>query len=412
MIPRNINDIILDALSFSPVVLLTGARQTGKSTLAKWIAEKKNMQYISMDDFTILEAAGKDPTGFLAGLDGNVIIDEVQRAPKLLQAIKIEGDKNRRPGRFLLTGSANIFMIPKISESLAGRMILINLWPFSLDELQKKTSHFVDNLFLASYRSRDNSQLLFNDYIKQISLGGYPEIQTLKKEHRRVLWFKSYITTILEKDVREISKINGLYELPRLLTLIAARSGSLFNTASLSRDSGIPMMTLKRYLVLLETTFLIYRLPAWFSNINKRLIKAPKIFITDIGLLRYLLGIDQNLKQREPNFLGSVIETFVLLELLKQIGWSTIQPKIYYYHTSAGKEVDFILENNSGQIVGIEVKASSTIYQKDFKGLFDLKESIGKRFPKGIILSTGSNTIPFSKDLMTVPINALWNTGN
>lgn len=407
MIYRNISNNLLEALAFSPVVLLNGARQTGKSTLAQWIAKKQNMQYYTLDDFSVLDAVNRDAAGFLSGIKSPAVLDEVQRTPHLFQAIKMDVDNNRSPGKFLLTGSANIFLLPKLSESLAGRMEILTLWPFSCDELTKRKNMFIDNLFADDFPSLKYKKVSRDSIIDLLLKGGYPEAHKLDNERRKNVWFGSYITTILQRDIRDISKIEGIHELPKLLSILASQCASVLNITSLSRDTGIPLMTLKRYLILLEATFLVKRLPAWFTNIRKRMIKSPKIYLNDTGLLAYLLGINHKQLLSSHYQSGHVIENFVMQELFKQASWSSTQPRFYFYRTAAGKEVDFILENSSGQIVGIEVKASNTVQRSDFKGLTDVKESTGKRFLRGMVIYFGDTIIPYDKDLFAVPISAL-----
>lgn len=407
-IPRNITLEILDSLTTSPAVLLNGARQTGKSTLVQWIAKQHEFEYITLDDFTTLNAVSRDPVGFLSAIKRPLIIDEVQRVPHLFLAIKQLIDKNRQPGQFLLTGSANVFVLPKLSESLAGRMEIISLWPFSCDELIQKKSLFLDHLFTDQFSLLHDHGFSRQELVEKMMRGGYPEIQKLSTEKRRIAWFNSYITTILQRDVTEISKIEGVLELPRLLSLIASQSGALVNMSSLSRDAGLVMMTLKRYLALLEAIFFVIRLNAWFKNIGKRLIKTPKLYLTDTGLLSYLIGINQNRLDTDPKFMGQLLESYVMQELFKQATWSETLPRIFYYRSVTGREVDFILETRAGHVVGIEVKASATVNSSDFDGLIEIKNLLGKKFVRGIVLYTGHNTVPFGENLFAVPISALW----
>lgn len=407
-IPRNITSEILEGLTTSPAVLLNGARQTGKSTLVQWIASQHEFEYVTLDDFTTLNAASRDPVGFLSVIKKPLIIDEIQRAPQLFLAIKQVIDKNRRSGQFLLTGSANVFMLPKLSESLAGRMEIITLWPFSCDELMQQKSLFIDRLFSSEFSLSHDPDFSRQELVEKAMKGGYPEIQKLATEKRRIAWFNSYITTILQRDVTELSRIEGVRELPRLLALIASQSGALVNMSSLSRDAGLVMMTLKRYRALLEAIFFVTRLNAWFKNVGKRLIKTPKLYLTDTGLLSYLMGTNQNRLDADPKFMGQLLENFVMQELFKQASWSATLPRIFYYRSVTGKEVDFILETRSGHIVGIEVKASATVDSSDFDGLIEIKSLMGKKFVRGLVMYTGTNTIPFGKDLYAVPISALW----
>jgi predicted AAA+ superfamily ATPase len=412
MINRNITAHIKAALSDSPVVLLNGARQSGKSTLVKKIASDiHSARYLTLDDAGVLAAAKHDPEEFIAGLDGNIVIDEVQRAPELFLAIKAEVDRYRKPGRFLLTGSANVLLLPKLSESLAGRMEIMTLWPLSQGEIEGVREGFIDAVFSDKLPvflkiTEDRTQT-----INKILLGGYPEVIGRATLSRRKAWFGSYITTILQRDVRDLAHIEGLTILPRVLSLIAARAASLLNFSELSRSVAIPQTTLKRYMSLLETTFLLQPLPAWSGNLGKRLVKAPKVMLNDTGLVASLIGLYEDGVETHRGIIGAVLENFVAMELRKQVAWSKIQPQVFHFRTQAGQEVDIALENASGKVVGIETKAGKSVNAHDFKGLQAMSESLGPRFHRGIVLYTGSEGIPFGKNMHALPVSSLWTLG-
>ncbi len=404
---RNITDSIIEALSDSPVVLLNGARQTGKSTLVKWISEERYpARYITFDDAAALSSARHDPAGFLSGLGGNIILDEIQRAPELFMAIKAGVDLNRRPGRFLLTGSANVLLLPRLSESLAGRMEIISLWPFSQGEIEGRKEAFIDMSFAAAAPPGIKSMESRADIIRRLVAGGYPEVLNRPSYVRRKAWFGSYLTTILQRDVRDLANIDGITILPRLMSLLAARTASLLNFAELSRSSGIPQSTLKRYMALLETTFLIRLLPAWSGNPSKRLVKTSKLFLNDTGLAAYLLGVGEI---NEDSFMaGQLLENFVFLELLKQVSWSDTQPGLFYFRTQAGHEVDFLLEGPGRKLVGIEVKAAKSLGERDFSALRALSETFDKKLHRGILLYLGDESLSFGRNLFALPIQTLW----
>ena len=409
MYNRNITNKVLAALQDTPVVFVNGARQTGKSTLVqKLITRKHPAQYLTFDDSNVLSAASSDPAGFIAGLEGSLIIDEVQRVPDLFLAIKAEVDKNRKPGRFLLTGSANVLLLPKIAESLVGRMEILTLWPLSQGEIESRKETFIDRLFSDKSLSGGSSSITTKNLTKKILSGGFPEVLSRTDVNRQKAWFNSYITTILQRDVRDISNIEGLTSIPRLLSLVAARTGGLLNYAELSRSFSMPQTTLKRYLSLLETTFLIKLLPAWSGNLGKRLVKSPKTLLTDTGLISHLIGIDFERVKSEPQLFGALLENFVAMELVKQASWSKSQPQLYHFRTQTGQEVDILLEDSAGKIVGIEVKASSTVKADDLKGLRLLADSVGKKFIRGVILYCGSEYVPFGAKLAAIPMNELW----
>ena len=409
MIKRHLLSHLLEALSDTPVVLLNGPRQSGKSTLAQWVASHEHpARYLTLDDATTLAAAQSDPQGFLAGFEGPVVIDEIQRAPELFLAIKAQVDRNRRPGRFLLTGSADVLLLPRLAESLAGRMEILALWPFSQGEIEKIQEGFIDAIFSRTIPQAQYSQLQWSKMIQRILRGGYPEILVRQTESRQAAWFGSYIATILQRDVRNITHIEGLTALPRLLALLAARAASLVNFSELSRTSTIPQSTLKRYMAILETTFLLQIIPAWSGNLSKRLVKAPKLVIGDTGLMTYLLGLNEERLLRDPILAGHVLENFVIMELKKQLGWNQTKAQLFHFRTQTGREVDIVLEDLSGRVIGIEVKSSAGVTADDFKGLRMLHETIGKRFLRGIVLYAGPDFIPFGSELYALPIGALW----
>jgi predicted AAA+ superfamily ATPase len=365
---------------------------------------------LTLDDAGVLSAASSDPAGFLAGLQGNVVLDEVQRAPALFLAIKREVDRQRQPGRFLLTGSANVLLLPHLAESLAGRMEILTLWPLSQGELANSTEGFIDALFgepsaerLHDFAAPDNRAALLGRIVR----GGYPEVVLRTETARRAAWFGSYITTILQRDVRDLAHIEGLTSLPRLLALLAARSASILNQTELSRSLGMPASTLKRYLGLLETTFLVQTLPAWSGNLSKRLVRAPKVTLNDTGLMAYLLGAGEERLAAEPDLVGPLLETFVIAEVRKQLSWSKTRASLYYLRTQSGQEVDLVLEDAGGQLVGIEVKSSSTISAHDFAGLRLLANDLGPRFRRGVVLYSGVEAIPFASNLHAWPLSAL-----
>jgi predicted AAA+ superfamily ATPase len=409
MIPRNVTPAILEALSDTPVVLLNGARQTGKSTLVQWLAREAHpARYITLDDAVVLSAVRSDPTGFLAGFDGPLVLDEVQRAPELFLAIKSSVDRNRMPGRFLLTGSANPLLLPKLSESLAGRVEILTLWPFSQGELERQPEDFVDRVFAGKLSQSSASNLSKDELIKRVLTGGYPEIVGKLSARRRSAWFRSYVTTIVQREVRDLANIEHLTMMPRLLSLLAARVGSLMNYTEISNSLGLPQSTVKRYMALFEMTFLSQPLPAWSANLGKRLIRSRKLVLNDTGLLAHLAGLNEERIKSDPNTFGALLENFVIMELRKQATWSEIQPQFFHFRTRKGQEVDVLLENPAGEVVGIEVKASSTVKKGDFKGLKYLGDLLGDRFLRGIVLYTGDQPVPFGSNLYALPVSTLW----
>ncbi len=409
MISRNITDNLMAALGDSPVVFLHGARQTGKTTLARWLSKNLHpARYLTFDDAGMLAAARNDPAGFLSGMEGPLIIDEVQRAPELFLAIKAEVDRKRRPGRFLLTGSADVLLLPHLSESLAGRMEILTLWPLSQGEIEGRKENFVDLVFKASFSPQTEKACSKLEYFKRVVTGGYPEILVRTSPKRKKAWFGSYITTILQRDIRDLANIEGLTELPRLLSLLAVRATSLLNFSEISRSLGMPQSTLKRYITLMETTFLIHIVPAWSGNLGKRLVKSPKLIVSDTGLMSYLLGLNDKRIASESPTSGVLLEDFAIMELYKQMSWSDTLPKIFHFRTQIGQEVDIVLEDAAGRVVGLEIKASTTPRAGDFKGLKVLADALGKRFVRGLLLYLGGEVIPFGVKLHALPVSSLW----
>ncbi len=409
MIDRFLQPRLVSALGDTPVIYLQGARQTGKSTLVQRLSRGPSpAPYLTLDSAAVLAAVESDPEGFLAGFTGPVIIDEVQRAPGLTLAIKAAVDKHRSPGRYLLTGSANVLALPQIADSLAGRMELHTLWPFSQGELEGQASSFVDRAFAGDWHGSRVAAMKETELRDRILLGGYPEAQTRKKADRRGAWFESYITTLLQRDVRDISNIERVTEVPKLLGLLASRVCSLVNYADIARSLTIPQSTLKRYLAILEAMFLVRQLPAWSTNLGKRLIKSPKIILTDTGLLAHAIGLDRERLGQDRTFFGHILENFVAMEVVKQLSWSRGHFELFHFRTTVGQEVDLVLENRAGDLVGIEVKASSKVESKDFGGLRLLEELSPTRFQRGFVFYTGEHVVPFGKNLHAVPIAMLW----
>jgi len=393
------------ALGDTPVVFLAGARQTGKSTLVRTLAPEA--EYRTFDDLGVLAAAQADPEGFIGALGPRTILDEVQRAPDLLLPIKASVDRDRRPGRFILTGSANVLALPKVADSLAGRMEILTLWPLAQAELEVAHPGFVDACFGGQPERLRVPSIDRGELFRRIAAGGYPEAVARTASIDRTRWFEAYLDTLIQRDVRDLAAIEGLAQLPRLLRTVAARSGSPLNVADLGRTLGLGQVTLRRYLTLFETLFLLVQLPPWFENLGKRLAKTPKLYLNDTGLLGHLLGADADALQDSPA-LGPLVETFAVMELVKSAPWSSTRPALFHVRTSAGQEVDVVLEDRRRRLVGIEVKASATVGAADFKGLRLFQELTGDRFTCGVVLYTGREILPFGPGLWALPLQALW----
>ena len=408
MYRRNIEPLLHAALKDTRVVLLNGARQTGKSTLVEKLAEERDGRYLTLDDEAVLAVARSDPSALLRTHSRITVIDEVQRAPELFTAIKIEVDRNRSPGRFLLTGSANIFLLPRLSESLAGRMEILPLLPLSQDEIAGSRSEFIDQLFSNGEWWTRKTTIDRVDICRRIIAGGYPEVLTRESAERRSAWYRSYLSSLIQRDVRDLSSIDGLTDLPRLLGLIAARSSALMNMAELSRSTGIAHSTLRRYLTLLEAIFILQPLPAWSTNAGKRFVKSPKIHLVDTGFAANLRGDTDPQSLAESADIGPLLESFVVQELRKQVTWNKKAATAFHYRSAAGREVDLVLELPGGSVSGIEIKATAKVGKADFLGLQSLAEDAGKKFVRGVLLYLGDHVLPFGDKLAAVPITELW----
>ena len=411
MLRRHIINRLLDGLADTPAVLVNGARQTGKSTLVQ-SAELagQNRQYLTFDDPGILAAAKHDPNGFVAGLNMPVTLDEVQHVPEIFPVIKAAIDRKRQPGQFLLTGSANVMLLPKLSESLAGRMEVLTLWPFSHGEIHGVRESFVDTLFSQKPVGWTGkiATVPRDELLETALAGGYPLAVARQSATRRDAWFQSYVMTMLQRDIRDLANIADVTAVPRLLSVVAARAGWLLNCADLSRSVALPQTTLKRYFALLEGTFLVQLLRPRARNLGKRIIQTPKVYLNDTGLLAYLLGATVDRLKAEGNLAGGILENFVLMELRKQSTWSTTQPELFYWRTASGQEVDVVLEDRAGRVVGVEVKAAATLSANDVRGLQALATAAGKHWVRGVVFYTGTEVIPFSANVHGVPISRLW----
>lgn len=406
---RHITPQVLAALADTPVVFVQGPRQSGKTTLVQSLRDHGHAaEYRTLDDAAVLAAARSDPDGFVDSLPGRVILDEVQRAPDLFRAIKRSVDARRKPGQFLLTGSANALVLPKVSESLAGRMEVLTLAPFSQGEIAERREGFVDACFAREFKPGTFRDAGWPALVERIVRGGFPEVLARIDAARRSAWFGGYITTILERDVRDLSNVQNLSDLPRLLRLLAARTSGVLNLSDVARDAHLPLTTLQRHWALLEAVFFVRTLPAWSGNLTSRLAKAPKVLLNDGGLLCHLLNLDAERLKTDELMSGSVLESFVAVELAKQATWSRVRPALFHYRTQKQQEVDLVLEDGRGRLVGIEVKKTASPTSSDFKGLRHLSEQTSKRFLRGILLYTGSTSVAFGSNLHAVPVSALW----
>ena len=408
---RHLRGPLLEALADTPVVYLVGARQSGKTTLARAaVGGRFPARYLSMDDPATLAAARTDPAVFLQDLEGPAILDEIQRAPELAGALRGAVDRRREPGRYLLTGSAEILATPRLAESMVGRMEVLTLWPFSQGEIEGSEESFPAALFGEELPPGVGIAEERSALVARALRGGFPE-PLERSPTRQNAWFDSYVATLLQRDVRELARIEGLADLPRLLRLLASRATGLTNFAEISRASGIAQTTLKRYLALLEQSFLLRRLPAWTRNRSKRLVRSAKLFFTDTGLLAHLAGWSAGRLDRHPEEVGPLLENFAISELQKQLSWSGSGISAYHFRTSTGREVDLVLEDAAGRVVGVEVKSRGSLHDSDFHGLRALAEAAGEDFHRGVVLYTGTERLAFGARLHCLPMSALWTLG-
>ncbi len=396
-----------------PVVYVNGPRQAGKSTLVRWLASKKwPAEYVTFDEASMLGAAEANPESFLRAYEHNLILDEVQMAPGLFRALKILVDEARLEnkqtanGRHLLTGSANIMALPKLSDALVGRMRVLTLYPLSACEVMGGTGDFLARLMENRFELGTTDRKA--PVVEVIKKSTFPEITDQGAGQRRQ-WFESYITTILQRDIRQISDISKLGVLPNLLKVMANRAGGLVNEADIGRSIGQNAVTTKNYRVLLQMMFLTFDIHPWFRNIGKRLVKSPKSYVVDTALLCHLQQIDiDQAEVLDPRAFGHVFENFVATELLKHLSSADISAQLHHFRTSDGKEVDFVLERPDGSLAAIEVKGRDAVNIDDFKGLKELNNQVGDSFLSGIVIYRGNKTIPFGDKLWAVPVEMLW----
>jgi predicted AAA+ superfamily ATPase len=406
MLFRHLLPRIQEALLDTRVVLLAGPRQAGKTTLARSLAGK-GRAYLTLDDATTLAAARADPTGLIRDLD-HAVIDEVQRAPDLLLAIKESVDRDSRPGRFLLTGSANLMALPRIADSLAGRMEIIRLLPLAQSEiLSRPAPAFLGSLF-AGEAPPSGPPRLGMELVDLVLAGGYPEAIARTRWPRRQDWYDNYVNAIVERDVRDIANIDQLEQMPRLLRALAAHSGQLVNHAGIGAGLGLSHVTTQKYTAIFEQLFLVRRLPPWHNNELKRLTKKPKLHFLDSGLLAALRGLTPDKVVVNRTAFGAVLETFVHSEILKLTAWSDDRFSLSHFRDKELDEVDIVIENRRGQIVGLEVKASATVRNEDFSGLRKLAAAVGERFAFGAVLYDHEQAIGFGDRLAALPLASLW----
>jgi predicted AAA+ superfamily ATPase len=403
--PRFVEQRIKDALSDTRVVLVAGPRQAGKTTLARRMAST-DAAYLTLDNATTLEAAQQDPVGFVRGID-RAVIDEIQRAPGLLLAIKESVDSDQRAGRFLLTGSANLMTLPRVADSLAGRMEIVRLLPLAQSEIHERKPSFLENLFQNKMAAVKNPAL-GGDLVAAVLAGGYPEALRRLSWPRRQDWYGDYIDAIVQRDVRDIAQVDQISQMPRLLRVLAEHSGQLVNYSAIGSSLAVNHVTTQKYVGIFESLFLVRTLQPWFSNKLKRLTKTPKIHFLDSGLLAALRDLSPDHIRDDRGKFGALLETFVFAEILKLASWADDRFEFSHFRDKQQNEVDIVIEDRRGRVTGIEIKAGATVTSSDFKGLRMLAEACGDRFVSGVVLYDHDKIVPFGERLHAAPLSVLW----
>ena len=427
--PRFAERTLAEALEDSPIVLIHGPRQCGKTTLAQMVcvpeylrwrgqplslatAKPRGYAYLSFDDDVVRAGAEADPMGFVADLPERVILDEVQRVPTLFSALKLEVDRNRVPGRFVLTGSTNVLLVPNLSDSLAGRMETVRLHPLAQCELRVTTAQFpgfLDALFGDGFKTQRVGRL-GSQLGERIVTGGYPPALARSAGRRRANWYRDYLDAQVQRDVRDLARIGSLEALPRLLELAAAQTARLLNVSDLAAPFQLSRPTIFHYVKLLEQVFLLERLPPWHHNRLSRLVKTPKLHLGDTGLACTLLGIDAAGLTTDRTLLGQLLETFAFEELRRQASWHEARLAFFHYRDKDKVEVDIVIERGPLAVAGVEVKAGATVTKADFRGLYKLREATGRQFAGGVVLYDGETCTRFGDGLYAVPLRLLWET--
>ncbi|MDI9411937.1 MAG: ATP-binding protein [Bacteroidia bacterium] len=405
--PRLAEKSLADALADTPVVVVQGPRQCGKTTLALRVGRPLGFEYLNLDDDASRRAAQDDPAGFVARLPERVIIDEVQRAPELFLPLKVEVDRRRVPGRFLLTGSTNVLLVPRVADSLAGRMGSIRLHPLAQCELARKEPRFLETILKGDFKIR-TSPRLGEELAERIVGGGFPAALARNTAARRRQWYTDDLDALVQRDLRDLSRISSLRAIPKLLKLAASQTARLINVSELATPFEVSRPTIRDYVTLLERIFLLDELPPWHSNRMKRLVKTPKLHLADSGLACALLGITATELWQDRTMLGQLLETFVYGELRRQSSGIEEPIDFSHYRDKDGAEVDIVIKHSGARVSGVEVKASSTVHPTDFRGLRRLREATGKRFTCGVVLYDGEVTVGFGDGMFAVPLAALW----
>lgn len=405
--PRHVRPRLEEALAESPATLVHGPRQCGKTTLVRQVGEADGYAYVTFDNDVLTASAREDPVGFVDGLPERVILDEVQRVPSLFTSLKAAVDRDRRPGRFLLTGSANVLLLPGLADSLSGRLEILRLHPLSQAELRGTPSGFLNALFGGNFPAGETERLgpeLFGGIVA----GGYPPALARATPRRQATWYRDYVETLVQRDVQDLARIRSLDVLPRLLGFAAGQTARLINVSDLAAPFQLTRPTIREYLTLLESVFLLEELPPWHTNRLSRLVKTPKLHLTDTGVACALLNLDADGLAADRGMLGQLLETFVFQEIRRQASGHEDSFVFNHFRDRDGVEVDLVIERGNRQVAGVEVKAAATVHPSDFSGLRKLRQACGQHFAGGVVLYDGGVAAPFGDGLFAVPLRRLW----
>jgi len=404
---RYLRPCIAEALTDSPVVLIHGPRQCGKTTLARLVGDEAGFAYFTFDDDVQRAAAQADPVGYVADLPDRAVLDEVQRVPELFTSLKAAVDTRRGPGRFILTGSANVLLVPRLADSLAGRMEILRLHPLSQSELAGQAPGFLSTLFKADFKAGPLGRRQGIALAERVTAGGYPAALARATARRRTAWYRDYADTLIQRDIRDLARISAMEALPRLLAMAAGQTACLINISELAAPFQISRPTIREYMALLSRIFLLEELAPWHNSRMKRLVKTPKLHLGDTGLACTLLGLNVESLWQDRAVYGRLLETFVYQELRRHASWQEEEITFYHFRDKDKVEVDIVLESE-GRVAGVEVKAGSTVTSSDFKGLRKLREAAQKNFAAGVVLYDGETIAGFGNNLHAVPISSLW----
>ncbi|HXP22025.1 MAG TPA: ATP-binding protein [Streptosporangiaceae bacterium] len=413
LLPRQIAGRALEYLRSFRVVIINGPRQSGKTTLLHQLNQTLRGTYLSLDVGPLRAAAQADPAVFIANDPRLMMIDEIQRGgDDLVLAIKSVVDEDPARGQFVLAGSTRFLSTPSLSESLAGRAGILEVWPFAQQELAGAEESFIERAFAdpGALRDAPPSVLDRRDYFGLICRGGYPEPNAMSSALARDEWYHTYVQAIIDTDIREMARIEAPGNMRRLLNLAAAATAQELNTVKVASDLQLHRATVNNYLSLLETVFLIRHLPAWSPpNLMARAVRRPKLHLSDTGLAAHLLGVDADgLAARIAPSRGPLVESFIVNEIAKQARWASFPVRLHHWRVSQGPEVDLVVERGNGRVIGLEAKATDAISQDDFRGLAALRERLGDNFIHGFVLYTGDRSLSFGDRLTALPISAIW----